>query len=69
MNGIDTLRMKAQVAVAAFALLVMVIFIVAGVEYPQAFAVFTWAVNGELFVEGGARWGGRAVKRMKKSDD
>ena len=69
MNSTDTLRMRAQVAIAAFVLLVMVIFIVAGVEYPQAFAVFTWAVNGELFVEGGAKWGSQAVKRMKKSDD
>lgn len=69
MNGTDTLRMRAQVAIAAFVLLVMVIFIVAGVEYPQAFAIFTWAINGELFVEGGAKWGGQAVKRMRKGSD
>ncbi len=41
MNGTDKLRMRAQVAIAAFVLLVMVVFIVAGVEYPQAFAIFT----------------------------
>lgn len=69
MNGTDGLRMRAQVAIAAFVLLVMVVFIVAGVEYPQAFAVFTWTINGELFLEGGARWGGRAIKRMRKNDD
>jgi hypothetical protein len=69
MNGTEKLRMRSQVAIAAFVLLVMVVFIVAGVEYPQAFAVFTWTINGELFLEGGARWGGRAIKRMKQGDD
>ncbi len=69
MNGTEKLRMRSQVAIAAFVLLVMVVFIVAGVEYPQVFAVFTWTINGELFLEGGARWGGRAIKRMKQGDD
>jgi hypothetical protein len=69
MNDTDKLRMRAQVAIAAFVLLVMVVFIVAGVEYPQAFAIFTWAINGELFLEGGAKWGGKAIKRMTRGDD
>jgi len=69
MNGTDELRMRAQVAIAAFVLLVMVVFIVAGVEYPQAFAVFTWTINGELFLEGGARWGGKAIRRMRQDHD
>ncbi|GEM_PF-2462593 len=69
MNGTDELRMRAQVAIAAFVLLVMVVFIVAGVEYPQAFAVFTWTINGELFLEGGARWGRKAIRRMRQGDD
>ena len=62
MNGADMLRMRAQVAVAAFTLIAMVVFIAAGVDYPQPFAIFTWGINGELFLEGGARWGGRKLK-------
>ena len=66
MNGADTIRLRAQVAVAAFSLVTMVAFIAAGIEYPQAFAVFTWSVNGELFLEGGARWGGRVINRRRQ---
>ena len=35
MNDTDKLRMRAQVAIAAFVLLVMVIFIVAGWNTPR----------------------------------
>ena len=66
MSGLDILRMRVQVAVAVFTLVVMVVFIAAGVDYPQAFAVFTWSVNGELFVEGGVRWGGRKLKHRRE---
>ena len=66
MNGADAIRLRAQVAVAAFSLVAMVVFIAAGIHYPQPFAVFTWSVNGELFLEGGARWGGRAIRRRRQ---
>lgn len=68
MSGLDILRMKVQVAVAVFTLAVMVVFIAAGVDYPQAFAVFTWSVNGELFLEGGVRWGGRQIRRRREPE-
>ena len=66
MNGKDMLRLKAQIAIAAFALLAMTIFIVAGVDCPQSFSAFTWAINGELFLEGGAKWGSQKIKQLKE---
>lgn len=66
MNGKDILRMRAQIVVAVFTLVAMIVFIATNVDYPQAFAIFTWTINGELFVEGGIKWSGRVIKRRKE---